>query len=204
METLPEVSQTPVPKPSRKRSKEAGSDPTGIGLSAPPQVDEKDVIHVDSEIVYIGKRPRATPKDRVAQWLAIRVENPEITQAEAAEKIGIARGVLNKHINTGVREGWLQFDSPMDRLEHHIIHKVIRNLEKFLDKGDKTVTIEAAKGTIFNSYRESKGQMGSATTVLALKIETTHPEYVKITTGTILGKPKDFIDGAIKENEPQS
>ena len=201
MEVIPEIPHPPTFS-SRKRKTETRSLPTGISVIPPPQVDEKDIIHVDAEVSgdMVAKH---TAKERVAQWLLLRAQNPDITQKDAAEQLGISKAVLSKHINTAIRQGWLKFNDPLERLEYHIIPKVIDNLEKFLDEGDKTVTLEAAKGTIFKHYQERHSTGNVQQTVLALKIETTLPENVKITSGTIIGKPKEFIEGEIKD-EPQS
>lgn len=185
----------------RKREKKARSHPTGISTLPVHIIDEKDILHVDEEVSG-DTVAKFTCKERVAQWLMLRASNPDITQKDAAETMGISKQVLSKHINTAVRQGWLKFNDPLERIEYHIIPKVINNLEKFLDEGDKTVTIEAAKGTIFKHYQEKQSGGGHVQqTVLALKIETTNPDNVKITTGTILGKPKEFVEGEIKDSE---
>ncbi len=203
MDDKPEALE-PIPfKTPRQWSKKAGSLPAG-SLQRAPQVDEKDIIYVDAEPVSGDMVAKHTCKERVAQWLLLRAQNPDITQKEAAEHLGISKAVLSKHINTAIRQGWLKFNDPLERLEYHIIPKVIDNIEKFLDEGDKTVTIEAAKRTLFKNYQENHANGPVQQTILALNIETTNPENVKITTGTIIGRPKQFIEGEKVNEEPKS
>ncbi len=202
MENNPEVS----PKPTRKRSKKAGSDPVG-DLQGALEVIPKDIIDPDAEAIIVleGKSNyKRSTKERIAQWIEIRATDPEITNVEICKRMGIAKNNLYRHIRIAVAEGWLKFTDPMERMEHHIVPKVLKNLERFLDEGDRTVTIEAAKGTIFNTYKERNSTQAPQATILALKIETTTPDNIKITTGTILGRPKQFDEGEITLDEPQS
>ncbi len=202
MENNPET----LPKPTRKRAKKAGSDPVGDPSGA-PEVNPKDVIHVDSEdaiVLYSRSAVKKTAKERIAEWVEYRALEPDLSNNEIAKKMGIAKQGLYQHIRTAVAEGWLKFGDPMERIEFHIVPKVLKNIEKFLDEGDRTVTIEAAKGTIFNTYKERNSTQAPQATVLALRIETTSPDNIKITTGTILGRPKEFSEGEIKLDEPQS
>ncbi len=116
----------------------------------------------------------------------------KITQTEIARRLGISRFSLANHIDRAVKEGWLKFDQPLERLEHELMPKVVDNLNYFLDKKDKTVTLETAKGTLYKDYQASKGINDSPTTVLALKIETVEPENVKIIEGHIVGTAREL------------
>lgn len=92
----------------------------------------------------------------------------------------------------------MRFEDPLSKLEHEVIPKVVANLSKFLDEGDKTVTIETAKGTIFRQYADSKGISEQPVTVLALKIE--QPDEMnggmKVVAGHVVGKPRVIIDAS--------
>ena len=154
---------------------------------------QTEVIDADAPLVTTGR----TAKDRVAEWVAIRSMEPGIRNKEIARRLGIGEHHLNTLISRATREGWLKIESPLDRIEYEIIPKTVDNLNHFLDKKDKTVTIEVAKGTIFKQFQEAQGISERPTTVLALKIES--PNYgsepeVKIVTGTILGRPKGYSD----------
>lgn len=136
-----------------------------------------------------------TTRARIAGWLKLKLEQPDITLPEAARQLRTDRKTLNACILKAVEEGWLKFEDPISKIEYQIIPKVVRNLNRFLDEGDKTVTIETAKGTLFKAYAESKGISEAAKTVLALKIEM--PEgslQTPLITGQILGAPRVVVD----------
>lgn len=139
-----------------------------------------------------------TKRDKVAQYVAWRAQEPGITNQEIAKRLGISRITLTSIIKKATDEGWLKFDEPLSRLEFEVIPKVIDNLTHFLDKKDKTVTIETAKGTVFKDYQKAQGTGEGSQVVLALKIEAIEPENVKITAGQIVGSPK-VIEGEVKD-----
>ncbi len=129
----------------------------------------------------------------IAKWIALRALDPDITQVEAARQIGMSRRHLQNVIQRAAQEGWLKFEDPLNRLEYVVVPKVVDNLEKFLAEGDKTTTIETAKGTIFKQYQESKGISDASQTILALRIEPADGD-VKVITGQIVGKPRQLED----------
>lgn len=130
-----------------------------------------------------------TPRAYVARWLQLRMVDPDITVLNAAKQLKIGRKVLEASIQTAVSEGWLKFDDPLSKVEFEIMPKVVRNLNHFLDDFDKTVTIEAAKGTLFPAFKESRGISEAPNTILALKIEAPPDGPVTI-QGQILGNPR--------------
>lgn len=133
-------------------------------------------------------------RSRVAAWLAIKALEPNITTADAAERMGIHKSSLNKHIQRAVHEGWLKFSDPFDRIDHELIPKTVRNLNEFLDQRDKLVTVEMAKGTIFKTYQESKTSTNQPQVVLALRIEPAVGDSINIVAGHIVGKAKEIPD----------
>lgn len=155
-----------------------------------PAIPKEEVILAESPIVTypIGN----SAKDRVIQWLFIRGQNPDVTIVDAAKEIGIGARTLSAHIRKATAEGWLEFSNPLEKLEFKVIPRAVDNLLKYLEKGDKQVTIEVAKGTIFKSYQESQGINRAPQTVLALRIESIPSDGVNIGVieGKILGKPK--------------
>jgi transposase len=143
------------------------------------------------------KAPGRSARDRVAQWLALKANQPSLKNKEIAEMLGISPITLQQYIGQGRKAGWLQFDDPLDKVEHLIIPKTVDNLMEFLNQKDKTVTLETAKGTIFKQYQASKGIQEGGQQVLALKIEmpTASSQVPKIAVGQIVGQPKVLIDG---------
>lgn len=132
-------------------------------------------------------------RDRVAQWIYMRAKEPGISNAEVARRLGIAPGTLNTILMRARRAGWLVIEDPMDLIEFDLVPKIINNLNHFLDKGDRTVTIEAAKGVLFPSYRESKGITENKIAVLGIQIQMPTEEMLAdgpIRRGTIAGVPK--------------
>src|SRR3990167_1858687 len=174
---------------TRRRQTKAVAVSAGAGGSsvAPVAVDETAVISAD--LPMRAEYVRQTPRSRIAEWLAMRTLEPDLTNAECARRMGINRTSLQAHISRAVKEGWLQFDEPISRVEHELIPKALDTLSHFLDKKDKTVAMETAKNTIFKQYLEAKGIRDAPTTILALKIESTpvDSDVVPVMTGHIVG-----------------
>ena len=133
--------------------------------------------------------PGNTPRERVAQWTLMKVLEPSISIKTAAKKMGITDRSLHRYIAQGLKEKWLQFDDPMERLEYELIPKVVGNINDLLDKKDKFATMETAKATIFKVYQASHGASDAPVTVLALKIENTPPDAGKVFSGIVVGVP---------------
>jgi hypothetical protein len=132
-------------------------------------------------------------RQRVADWAQMRMLEPNISTADAARRLGISPKTLYAYISRANREGWLRFDSPMDRIEYEVIPKAVDNLKYWLDLKDKTATLETMKGTAFPAYREQLGIQEAPTTVLAIKIEPTphrDGQEMVITNNRILGRSK--------------
>lgn len=181
--------------PTRLGEPEAIIGPAG---SPPSDPDEGEILDADLPTL-VTKHPgdeRKSIRPHIAHWIALRSLNPEITIAEAAEKIGITKSTLRTYIYRATKRGWLRFDDPLSRMDYEIVPKVIDNLNFFLDARDKTVTVETAKGTIFKTYAESKGT-NTQQTVLALKIEMPDGSETKIVSGHIVGRPKELADDAL-------
>lgn len=133
-------------------------------------------------------------KDRVAQWAAMKMQDPDLTNREIADKLGIKVHTLNTHITRAYREKLIRLDDPLQRIEHEIKPKIIDNIADFIDSKDRKMTIEAAKGLgIFKHYQSVETDGTASQTVLALKIEMA-PILgdAKTVTGYIVGKPKEL------------
>lgn len=133
-----------------------------------------------------------TMRRQVALWVAHRAQNPSLTTKEIAERIGVTTRALYDAIAAGTRAGWLKIADPLDRLEYEILPKTLDNLNHFLDKQDRVVTVETAKGTLFKQFQAEKGISEQVQTVLALKIEPAEGSEVKVVTGQIVGKPREL------------
>lgn len=147
--------------------------------------EPKEVLEAD--FVVVGKSPR----DRVAQWITIRQQEPDLTTADIARKMNLTPRTLYAYLQRAHKEGWLRFDDPLARVEHEIIPKVLDNMSLFLDQRDKQTTIEAFKSTVARSYQEARGLTDAPQTFVAIKIEAANPDSTKIITGQIVGKPRE-------------
>lgn len=182
---------------TRVRVKEAIARSVRDGGDVQIVVPREEILNADLEPLLTIKHKG---RDRVAKWIALRAQFPDETNAELAKRLGMTPGALASLIKRAVKGGWLQFEDPLARIEHEIIPKAVDNLSEFLDKKDRQVTIEVAKGTIFKQFQESKGLNEKTQTILAVKIETIMPSDAKIIGGNIVGKAK-VLEAEFKENE---
>ena len=145
------------------------------------------------EVLKVAVASGNSARDRVAQWIYMRAKEPGITNAEVARRLGIGASTLGTILMRARREGWLVIEDPMDLIEYDLVPKIINNLNTFLDKGDRTVTIEAAKGVLFPAYRESKGIVENKIAALAINIQMPTDEMLEqgpMRRGSISGIPK--------------
>ena len=189
---------------ARRRKAEALLGATGDGGEV--LVPSEGIIHADE--VIVASAIEGTPLNKraiVAEWIKIRSLEPDISTNDAIKRLGIARSYFYRILNQASKEGWLRFDDPLARIEHQLIPKTLDNLSQLLDEGDRTTTLEVAKGTIFKSYQESKGLNQGSHTVLALKIELPNiqndPAAQKVIEGQIMGRPKIEFSSAEEEKE---
>lgn len=127
-----------------------------------------------------------------------------MTTNEIAEKIGLGPKTLNNYIRQAVKEGWLKFEDPRERLDFELIPKVVRNLNELLDKRDKTITIETAKGTLFKQFQQEHGIAEGNSNVIALKIEAApslEGQQIKVISGQVVGKPKELVEISLDREE---
>jgi len=128
---------------------------------------------------------------RVLRWIELRSQG--LTNAEIAPIIGITAAALRTTILRAAREGWLKYNDPRERFHNQIVPKVVDNIDYFIDKKDRTMTIEAAKGAgLFQSYQAIKVEGDTPQTVLALKIEPLEVSEQKVLTGTVVGKAREL------------
>lgn len=139
-------------------------------------------------------------------WLQWKALEPKLTHADAAARLDIAPQTLTNLIHKATKEGWLQFQNPMDELEYEILPKVTHNLKYYLDQGDKDVTVKTAQGTLFKQFLANKGIQETPTTVLALKIEM--PEGIPADAtnsikGIIVGSPRTIEADLVKDESDE-
>lgn len=170
---------------------------TGGDSSSGPETQalatSQDIINASLPPLVAGAKNNA--RKHVVEWIAVKAANPDITNADAARKIGISRTHLQHCIQRGTKEGWLVFEDPHDRLHNVLVPRVVDNIEYWLKKKDKKMTIETAKGVgLFQSYAPVKGDNEVTQPILALKIEHVDGTTAKAITGHIVGRAKQVED----------
>lgn len=187
---------------ARRRKKEALPIRTGDGgdaLVAPTpealalKTSAEDSQKVAEDGIITDLPPIVTTKRSnrasIAQWAQWRAIEPGISNKEIAKRLGISPTSLRTLIYRASKEGWLQFNDPVASLQYQLMPKVVRNLDYYLEEGDKQVTIEVAKGTLFKQYLQEEGLAPhEANNIIAIKIETAPGGTPQ--RGTIVGVPR--------------
>lgn len=188
---------------ARRRKAEAIARRPGAADAAITPTDAVQSSEVLTDLPIVGSD---VMRHRVKMWLQWKALEPGITQAEAAKRLGIAPQTLTNTICKASKEGWLQFQNPLEELEYRILPKVTNVLVNALDNGDTDVAIKTAQATIFKQFLDTKGVKDVPNTILALKIEMP-PGFDSTATpnikGVIVGTPRT-IDGdfvALKKDE---
>lgn len=146
----------------------------------------------DRAKVYYDNKTRATSRT-VAEWMALRAMNPQMSNKEIAKAIGISVDTLYKALQRARKEGTLQLHDPMEQLKYNLIPKAVENLDGLLQAKDKKATLETMKGTLFPAYRAEAGVAEMPNMVLAIKVEM--PENFDQSVqavGTMVGKPREL------------
>lgn len=188
--TSPETSLPAIPY---------SSDPTRDGQakakprrtrSKTPEAEQRQLKALEDGKNTTRARNIKNRNNYAAQWMALKTMEPKLTFPEAAARLGLNVHTLKSYIYKASKDGHLKFDDSMQRIEYEIIPKVMDNLKEFLDKKDRTVTLETAKGTVFKQFQAAQGIQDGGNMVLALKIETQPAEEVRTVAGVIVGTPK--------------
>lgn len=134
-------------------------------------------------------------RDKAAQIAAMRIQGH--SDAEIAEAVELQPRTLKQYLYLAAKNGWLRFDDPGDRLNIGLANKIVDNVEYHLNKKDKVMTIEAARGIgLFKSHQTIKNESETPNMLLALKIEMPEPKdgstavQVAVPAGAIMGAPR--------------
>ena len=94
----------------------------------------------------------------------------------------------------------MRFDDPADRVQYGLAHKVVDNIEYHLNKKDRVITIETAKGIgLFRAHQTIKSESEAPNMLLALKIEM--PEAKDGATETRIAIPAGAIVGVARKDD---
>jgi hypothetical protein len=173
---------------ARKGKEEAYSRAIGTRWTTPAVSDAEiiETIQVDLPVIHTHYYKN------IKQWASIRALEPNLTNKQIAERLGITPNALSCMIYKATKRGWLRFDEPLDRMKYEIVPNVVDNLAKFVNEGDKQTTLEVAKGTIFKTYQAAEGIQDQQNTILAIKFESEPESGATIVTGQVVGKPKEI------------
>ena len=117
------------------------------------------------------------------------------TNEVIAKHLGVSTGHLKNYVSIANKNGWLKYFDPFEQLEKRLIPKAVDNLEYFLDKKDRTVTIETAKGTgLFKSHQAVKVEGQAAPTVIAIRFENPTGDDIRtnVIEGNVVGRPRQL------------
>lgn len=161
------------------------SDPVGVDVPGPtsPLTPSPPALREGHGAAIVKRRPTRAkaPKDSkiykiVLAVIALRAQGVKAKQI--AETLGYSEDVLRQYVSRAYKKGWINlssFNEVDDQLEYILKHKVVRNVNEFLDGRDKDVTLEAAKG--LGMFKQpGKHDTGPAPTMgLALAVNVTVP-----------------------------
>lgn len=195
---------SPESKSARgRRQKLAYTNVDTEGLTKNPVDDDIREMTEAVELTHKWRgSKKGTAKTTAARYAYLRSKGYE-GLSDVATKLGISVRTLQRHLNIANENGWLRYADPFERVDNEIVSKTVQNLDYWLDKKDKRVTIEAAKGTgLFKSHQTVKVDGGVGMNVLAIKFESVEGSDKVVVQGNVIGKPREFID-AVAEGDAQ-
>jgi isopentenyldiphosphate isomerase len=132
------------------------------------------------------------------------------SKEEIATELGLKPATINQYMFFAGRNGWLKKTAidPSDRLEHEVMHKVVRNIDEALDSDDEErrdrMTVKAAEGVLFPRYKEQATEAAAPMMMIGVRIEmpnipgTPAPTVREGTTGgEPLWKEGEVEDGTV-------
>lgn len=137
-------------------------------------------------------------KKTVMRILVLRTKGYAL--ADIGEMLGLSPHTIRGYLYKAGRNGWLEdLDDPRDRIEHDILHKVVRNMSDALDSADESrrddMTIKIAQGTVFKTFDQQANQAPPIMT-LAVKIEQAEGATTTVRAGAVVGRPA-FVEGDV-------
>lgn len=177
-------------------------------------VDDTHLLqsHANAELNRKRRKKRLSlkqPKDskvRRTVFAALAMKAQGKKNDEIAEACGITKNTLKTYMYRAHHRGWLTVESledPDDALEVVLKTKTVRNLDEFLEKRDKDVTIESAKGLgLFKTHQIVKNDQPAALAfALSVNVEMPPPGAAPLVAriGSVGGQP--YFDAEVIEGE---
>ena len=119
-----------------------------------------------------------------------------MSEEKIADYLGLAKISLSSYVYRASKNGWLDYNSSREAIEHGLAHKVIRNLDEALDddfrnvktgvKVKTAVALKVAEGTMFKDFGDSTTGAAPVQTAISIRIEQPR-EALPMREGTIGG-----------------
>lgn len=200
--------------PPCKRAAKARADGAGTPAEVKAAEAEARVPDLSSktpEVLVVGGTPvlqdNRSFQARILQIVALKAQG--LNNRQIAEKLGLAKSTIDTLVYKANKQKLIEYTSPHEYFENVLTHKVVENIEYFLNEKDHKMTIEAAKGAgIFKSHQALKLETEIQQNIIALKIEMpplTPSQQTQLAVGTVVGKPRRVLEGQIVgESEEQN
>ena len=112
---------------------------------------------------------------------------------EIAAYLKISKNSISPYIYRAGKNGWLSFNTAKENIDAGLMHKVIRNLDEFLEARDKETTLEMFKGTVSKEYGSDHASGPVQQTAISIKIEQPQTA-LPMREGTLGGVP-NYVEG---------
>ena len=124
-------------------------------------------------------------KTKALQIIALQLAGK--SKDEIGELLGIKATTVGYYVYRAGKNGWLtEFNSAKEAIEGNLLHKVVRNIEEFLEARDKEVTLEMLKATVGKEFGPEPGVQTQNQTAISIRIEQPR-EAQPMRSGTIGG-----------------
>lgn len=185
------ASPTPTVQPSL---------PPADSVSSFPSPIPEEEYDVTKESWYLP--PDSKVRQTALQIIAMRISGMEDPQI--ADALKISQKSISPYIYRAGRNGWLNLDNPVERVQYELMHKVVRNLAEGLDDSVRhqtsgmpvktAVALKIAEGTIFREQRTPEDSTGSQ--IVAIKIEMVNGAPTTMRPDTTGGIP-NYLDAEV-------
>jgi hypothetical protein len=150
-----------------------------LPASLPPQATTATSSTLPIRVVPKRDRsilpPNSVIRQKVLLIIGLRLQGK--STEEIATELGLKPATINQYMFFAGRNGWLKKTAidPSDRLEHEVMHKVVRNIDEALDSPDEErrdrMTVKAAEGVLFQKYKNDQSQVAAPITMIGVRIE---------------------------------
>lgn len=148
------------------------------------------------------------PADSIIRKKALRIvalRANGISDDDIAKELGMNRSSIGPYLYRAGKSGWLDLETPADKLEYEVMHTVVKNIEEALTdttRNEKTgvrvkdeMAMRMAESTVFKKWGTDQARAGAGVPSMALSINIVGADHkVTMRAGTIGGTPA-YIEG---------